>query len=287
MKELEVPLSFPRRGGEVHLIMARDLANPRLVGEALEPSRRRRWQQHPCRAEPSARVLVDEGAETSFCPCGADIVAAPHAPRQRQVTAIRPVARPCQHTRVSCPWRLAGTRVSWCPGGSGRGIRSDGPWAGPGNDAGRVSSPPALATAARRPATGPVPGSGGPGRPRLLTRGHPARPSHLGPGVPQAWFSGRARRARGRCGRPPVGWLGRAAAIASGSGPAAAGRLRWAVPGGRRPPAPRPGSLARHASRSTSDLADPRLVGEALEPLRRPVRDCLHEHAGGRARRGT
>ena len=26
-------LSFPRRGGEVHVIMASDLANPRLVGE--------------------------------------------------------------------------------------------------------------------------------------------------------------------------------------------------------------------------------------------------------------
>lgn len=27
-------LSFPRRGGDLHLIMARDLANPRLAGEA-------------------------------------------------------------------------------------------------------------------------------------------------------------------------------------------------------------------------------------------------------------
>ena len=28
-------MSFPRRGGEVHVIMASDLANPRLVGEPL------------------------------------------------------------------------------------------------------------------------------------------------------------------------------------------------------------------------------------------------------------
>jgi hypothetical protein len=36
-----------------------------------------------------------------------------------------------------------------------------------------------------------------------------------------------------------------------------------------------------------SDLANPRLVGEPLEPLRRPVRDCLHEHVAGRARHGA
>ncbi len=30
-----------------------------------------------------------------------------------------------------------------------------------------------------------------------------------------------------------------------------------------------------------SDLANPRLVGERLEPLRRPVRDCLREHVAG------
>ena len=33
-----------------------------------------------------------------------------------------------------------------------------------------------------------------------------------------------------------------------------------------------------------SDLANPRLVGEPLEPLRRPVRDCFNEHVAGRAR---
>jgi NTE family protein len=36
-----------------------------------------------------------------------------------------------------------------------------------------------------------------------------------------------------------------------------------------------------------SDLAHPRLAGEPLEPLRRPVRDCLHEHVARRARHGT
>jgi hypothetical protein len=36
-----------------------------------------------------------------------------------------------------------------------------------------------------------------------------------------------------------------------------------------------------------SDLANPRLVGETLGPLKRLVRDCLHGHAGGRARHGT